>query len=471
MKKFDVRLTKSFNNALLHVEGSKLEKTKLKKYLTVYNKGVGYQVKKAREQLEWIEPNHKAHPENPYFAQKYHDLKKNISELQDSIYEEYYTETDGGDLYIPAGFHYLGDCDYHLSDIKPIFPDHLRDYQREAVTAMLKYKRAVGVLATGLGKSLIILSICKSFLATNKRIIIIVPTVYLVDQVYDLLIKHHDSVTKAGGGNKPKLGSDILVSSMQSALQYVDSYDVILSDETHYSPTNTMEELFIAAEKAEYVYGLTATPFRLDGLQIAIHAYCGPIVYERDVKWGIENGWLMEPQIFMIKMHHKHPKVGSKSLAPSAYKNLCGSEYYISEASKQINKALAAGRRCIIITKTLAVAKAIQKRVSGSAVADAKYNKPLDDFRNNQIDALIATVKKVSEGVDIPNCDALFILTQHSSVTTTYQSLGRVLRISSGKKAPIVVDIAVTGFDQFNNAIDKRMDIYTYITKKVTLLG
>lgn len=475
MKKFNIRLTSSFHNALLQVEGSTIEKTALKKHLTVYNKGVGWQLKKAKEKMEYLEPNHLAHPDSEYFATQYYETKKLIEELKDSVYEEYYTETDDGDLFIPAGLHYLGDCDVHLSKVSPVFPDlgggrDWRPYQVECITEMLRYKRSIGVLATGLGKSLIILGVCASFVPRKKRVCVIVPNIYLVGQVYDLLTQHFKSVTRAGDGHTPKLGADILITTMQSALQYVGSYDVIITDESHHSPSSTLQEIFLAAEKAEYVYGLTATPFRSDGLDLGIYAYCGPIVYERDVKWGIQHGWLMDPMIFVHTAKIEHPKVNSKSLATSAYKHLCGHPQYVQNVAHQVNKALVAGRKCLVITKTLAVAKALRKHIPGSQVADAKFKKPLNDFREGKIEILIATVQLVSEGIDIPLIDALFVATQHSSITTTYQSLGRALRLSSDKKRPIIMDFAVAGYEQFETAKTKRLDIYNYISKEVKLL-
>jgi superfamily II DNA or RNA helicase len=99
-------------------------------------------------------------------------------------------------------------------------------------------------------------------------------------------------------------------------------------------------------------------------------------------------------------------------------------------------------------------------------VANANYKKPLNDFKEKKTQLLIATDKLVSEGIDIPSVDTLFLVTQHGSNVITFQAIGRILRKGSEKK-PMVIDIEVKGFDQYERSANKRLAIYQEIADNV----
>jgi superfamily II DNA or RNA helicase len=479
MHKFNLTAIESPLPSMIQISGEESEKEKLKKKLTVYNSSVGYQLKGVKKQLEYWKTR-KKHAQSldlPY-DQSYSKVEfftEELARLNDLLHTEYWTETDGK-LYIPAGLYYMiehYDPVMVRGDIEPVIPEWARDYQAEAVPAVLKNKRGIIVMATGLGKSFVILCLAMSAVKKLKRVMVVVPTDYLVEQIYGTLSKHMDSVTAAGGNRKTALGKNVLVTTMQSALKFADQYDVIITDECHHLPSETLQTMFLHAEKCEYSYAVTATPFRTDGLDIGIHAFCGPIVYKKDVRWGIANGWLCEPSFHILKIPVRSGKITEDSLATSAYKHLVGSPSFIQNVATQLLKAHAAGRKTIVITKTLEVANKIKKACANTVkfnVADAKFKKPLEEFKDGKSNILVATYRLVSEGVDIPDCDCLFIVTQHSSPITTYQSVGRALRLSPGKKRPLIVDIVATGgYEQFDRAIAKRLSEYECITNDITI--
>jgi len=59
-----------------------------------------------------------------------------------------------------------------------------RDYQIEAVYDALKYNRKLLISPTASGKSLMIYSIVRYFVETDKKILLVVPTTSLVEQMY-----------------------------------------------------------------------------------------------------------------------------------------------------------------------------------------------------------------------------------------------------------------------------------------------
>lgn len=480
MKKYKVKASKGLIPSLIKINGPESEKKQLIKHLTIVNKSVSYQLLKAKERLKFWQQRQSASQSigkwdnlsDAKVMQTYEEVKK----LEEDLKTEYWTEHDG-DLYIPAGLYYLCekvDSELVQGDVEPKILEWMRDYQKEAVKEALAKKRAIVVLPTGAGKSVLILGLVRSLVAAKKRVMVIVPTDYLVGQIFDTLSQDIESITAAGGGRKTKLGCDVLVTTMQSALKFADQYHAIITDESHHLPAQTLQNVFLHAEQCEYSYAVTATPFRSDGLELGIHAFCGPIVYRKDVRWAIEKGWLAEPSIYITKIPVKNGKITDSSLVTSAYKHLVGSPIFIQTVAEQLIKAYASGRKIIVITKTLEVAKKLRKACQKEApfdVADANFKKPLHDFQKGETNLLVATTALVSEGLDIPDADCLFILTQHSSPITTYQSVGRVLRRSPNKKTPLVIDfVAFGGFKQFDSAMKKRLDEYQCVTANITIL-
>lgn len=466
---------------LLKITGDLNEIKKLKDKLTITNKSVSYQIKASIDRMGFWKSRESGEIDasgaaSPYTLDKISSLSNEIKELKERLEEKYYIET-GGDLFIPSGLWYLvgsvhGDChlDTEINNVHIL--GYAREYQRELITEMLKYKRATGVLATGLGKGVCITSLAISAAKSGKRTCVVVPTEYLVGQLSEEIKEHHESVTAAGGKRHAALGKDILVTTAQSAIKYIDNYDVVIIDEAHRESAKTWQDLLTASDKVTHVWNLTATPFRADGLDLGIHALGGPVVYERGVRWGIQNGWLVEPRVFCVAVQ-TGKRLKASTLQTSAYKQLMNNKNVFEYLRTQLCAATNKGRRSMVLFKTLSVAKNFKKYCKGVLdfdVADAMYKKPLNDFRDGKVQVLVATDKLVSEGINIPNCDCLFLLTQHSSDVITYQSAGRVLRTAKNKTEAIIVDISVIGYESFERSAIKRRGVFTQMTNNIKLV-
>ena len=475
------------NRLTLFIDGLHPVLQKLRDYLTIRNDSVGYKIKKAKDSIGfWETRKHQEESlglDTEYSSRKLDAAREEIAALYEEYEQVFYEDTEDG-LVIPAGFWFVCDFmegDIHLNkEVKPCHIDGSRDYQVDAVNEALKHKRATVVLATGLGKSRVILNLTLSMVKVDKRVFIVVPTEYLVGQVYDTIKPHWDSITAVGGKRKhPKLGTDVFVCTAQSALKHVSSYDVVIIDESHHSSASTWLNIFMTAEKAEYCYNLTATPFRADGMDLAIHAFGGPTVYEKNVRWGIENGWLSPCKIYLATVQpmdkNGSPMMfGDSTMATSAYKKMITNKEVMSYLETQVKRMLDAGKRVIVIFKTVQPGLVFRKHCKGKIdfnVADSKFKKPLDDFRNGESNLLVSNSSLIAEGIDLPSADVLFLLTQHGAPAMTYQAIGRVLRKSPGKEHAIIVDVMTPGYKQFENAREKRLKVFQKITDDVVVIG
>jgi len=97
-------------------------------------------------------------------------------------------------------------------------------------------------------------------------------------------------------GKKKKLTGKLDIAMLQSfknmedLSEFAQSYSQIIVDECHHIPATTFEDL-MKQLPARYVLGLTATPYRKDGLEKILFQQCGPIRHEfkESAEFGLKN--------------------------------------------------------------------------------------------------------------------------------------------------------------------------------------
>ena len=99
-------------------------------------------------------------------------------------------------------------------------PFKARDYQYKAIHDAIKYHRRLLLSPTGSGKSLIIYSLVRWHIQHNRRVLIIVPTTSLVEQMYkdfeDYGWKASAYCQKIYGGKEKYQQADVTISTWQS---------------------------------------------------------------------------------------------------------------------------------------------------------------------------------------------------------------------------------------------------------------
>jgi len=152
----------------------------------------------------------------------------------------------------------------------------IRDYQFNAVCEALTEKRCLLISPTASGKSLIIYCILRwiqASLEENERILVIVPTTALVEQMYSDFADYaaKDDSWDAGenchriysGKEKVNILQGVFISTWQSIYKlpktWFRQFKLIFGDEAHGFTANSMEKAMEKAELAEYRIGTTGT--------------------------------------------------------------------------------------------------------------------------------------------------------------------------------------------------------------------
>jgi superfamily II DNA or RNA helicase len=480
----------SASNGFLTLAGSKKGLAKIRSMLHLHNKGMKWKIQNAESVVAYysrMNLDFLSEEKRNSILLKVSTAQKTIKESYEQMDQKFYDDVEfDGDpaVEVSVGYWWLAENGKELvknSTIPPVHLKGLRDYQKETIDTLLETTHSSCMLATGLGKSMIIASICVSAVTVGKRVCVVVPTTYLVGQIYKTIRNYVENTKPYGGIYKQlPLGADVLVVTAASAAKFISDYHVVLVDEFHHSTSNTWVNLLASADRATHMYGLTATPFRSDGMDLALHAFLGPVVYKKDTKWGIENKWLKSLSVYMVSVK---PTKGDRNIfIPDSYnmqKAYAALVVNAPECFKKIleivSKSLNSGRKILVLFKTIRAGVLFRDYCKGSVsfnVASEKNRKPIQDFIEGKTSILVSNDRLLSEGVDIPALDMLILVTQNSSNTITAQAVGRILRPVSGfTKDAVVFDVAVEGYTQFTRNQRVRAKAYQEITNNVKVVS
>jgi hypothetical protein len=221
-------------------------------------------------------------------------------------------------------------------------------------------------------------------------------------------------------------------------------------------------EQVLKAVRAKYVYGLTATPIRKDGLQPIIFMQCGPIRYRFDAKAQIGDQSFRRLLISRFTSYRclltEHPTHAAlqQDIAEDNARN--------AQIIADVKSAILSGRTPIIITtlrshvtKLAALLSSDIKNVVELVGSNTPKEKQLAMARLNAIPAdeqmvIIATGKYVGEGFDYPRLDALFLTMPISWKGTVAQYAGRLHRSSVGK-----TDVQIYDYVDIHNQTCEKM--------------
>jgi hypothetical protein len=157
--------------------------------------------------------------------------------------------------------------------------------QERAFEALAGEDLGVFVAPPGAGKTVLA---CAMISHHDVSTLVIVDRKPLIDQWRDRLSTHLGLPTKEigqlGGGRDRQIGK-VDLAMVQSLARREDleeltaEYGFVVVDECHHVPAVTFERC-VRQIPARRWLGLTATPYRRDGLQGMIAMYCGPIRYD-----------------------------------------------------------------------------------------------------------------------------------------------------------------------------------------------
>jgi superfamily II DNA or RNA helicase len=350
------------------------------------------------------------------------------------------------------------------------------EHQREAVAAWkAKGNRGVVVLPTGSGKSYVAEM---AIMAAQRSALVVVPTLDLMNQWYDVLVTAFGAKVGLLGGGYHEI-EDLTVSTYDSAHIHMerlgDRWGLVIFDECHHLPSPTY---LTAAEMsiAPFRLGLTATLERSDGGEKLLDDRVGPLVYARGIKdlagqyladYDVEtvlvdltpeeaesyteNRALYKDVIYNSGINMAAPDGWGRFLMMSSRSPEGRRAFLAYREQKQVSLASRgklmvleglfrqhAGDRTIVFTNDNDTVYTISRTFLIPAIThqtDVKERREVLERFNAGSYPAIVTSRVLNEGVNIPEARVAIILSGTSSVREHVQRLGRVLRRAENKRA------------------------------------
>ena len=332
-----------------------------------------------------------------------------------------------------------------------------RNYQVDAVYDALKYNRKLLVSPTASGKSLMIYAVVRYFVETKKKVLLVVPTTSLVEQMFkdfeDYGWNADDYCHRIYSGKEKTNEFPVTITTWQSIYKlkrpFFKDFDVAIGDEAHLFKSKSLVSIMTKMDSAKYRYGFTGT---LDGSQThkwVLEGLFGPSYKVTQTKELIDKGHLSKLQIRVLLMKHNAQKFDT-------YEDEL--QYIIGHAKRNNfikNLALDLKGNSLILFSRVAthgeiLYESINSSVKGSRKVfyvhggvEAEERERIREITENENNAIIvASYGTFSTGINIKRLHNVIFASPSKSRVRNLQSIGRVLRKGDGKLKAVLYDIA-----------------------------
>lgn len=334
----------------------------------------------------------------------------------------------------------------------------LRPYQTACIDK-LRASYATGhhaplfALPTGAGKTVVFSHIVQGASRKQRRALVAVHRRELIRQAsakLDWAGAPH-GIIAAGFPSDADLPVQVgSIQTLARRLATLPPFDLIILDEAHHARAETWQALIEAQPQAKLL-GVTATPARLDGKGLGVHAggcfddlVLGPTTAEL-----IDGAYLCQVRCFAPAQ-----RLDLRSV------RVVGGDYVREDLADVVNTASICGdaveqyrRRadhapalafCTTIAHAESVAQAFREAGYRAARVDGTMSKPerdslIDGLGNGTIEVLTSCAL-IDEGLDVPAVGAVILLRPTKSLVLHRQQIGRGMRPAEGKGALIVND-------------------------------
>lgn len=356
-----------------------------------------------------------------------------------------------------------------------------RDYQLEGSLKAIKYKRGVLEHATSAGKSLTLALIVMYLLLSKKckKILILVPTVNLVEQMNSDFKSYGISEEKIGLFYEKEKNVDrlITISTWQSIHIHKDilkEFDAIFCDEAHMQKADIIRSVCLNAINCEYRIGTTGTLSNLPKVQkYLIEGVLGPIIHNVPPGFLIENGYASDVNIKSIFL--KYPESIIKNLKGLPYHDeVKWIEQYLPRNKiiyKLCEKHINLDHNVLILVDHLEHGETILNYLQPlktkncelflvTGATDGKIRENVRQYVNkNKRCIIIGTYGVFSTGVSINRLHSLIFAIAGKSMVRVMQSIGRGMRLHKEKTKVLVYDIC-DSFKYSQKHLEERIIIY-----------
>ena len=354
---------------------------------------------------------------------------------------------------VNEGISYEGVKDY----MKSICSHSPRDYQIEGVYDALRHNRKLLISPTASGKSLMIYALVRYYTDKQQKILLVVPTTSLVEQIYgDFQDYGWDAESychRIYSGKEKTNEYPVTITTWQSVYKlersFFEDYNVVIGDEAHLFKSKSLISIMTKLHHAKYRFGFTGT---LDGTQThkwVLEGLFGPSYKVTKTDELMRQGYLSQLDIQCLVLKHSSQRF-------ETYQEEI--EYLIThEQRNNFIKNLTLdlkGNTLVLFSRVEAHGQVLYDLINNNKQIDRKVFfihggvnaekrelvREITEKEKNAI--IVASYGTFSTGINIKNLQNIIFASPSKSRIRNLQSIGRVLRKGANKVKAILYDIA-----------------------------
>ena len=332
----------------------------------------------------------------------------------------------------------------------------LRDYQRNAVVHAIRNNRSLLLSPTASGKSLVIYLLSRWY--ESSRVLILVPTTSLVEQMYTDFLDYgylESKMQKIYQGYTKDISSEVTISTWQSLYKmprkFFEQFGCILGDEVHLFKAKSLTNIMNKMHQTQYRHGFTGT---LDGTQthrLVLEGLFGSVNRVTSTKELMEKKTLAKLKIKCIVL--QYPDSDKKFMKDQSYQD----EVDLLVRDERRNKFIV-NLTNYLKGNTLVLFQFVEKHgavlydmmkdldrkvfyVHGGTDTETRENiREITEKEKNAI--IVASYGTFSTGINIRNLHNVVFSSPSKSRIRVLQSIGRGLRTTNDKTGATLLDIA-----------------------------
>ena len=332
----------------------------------------------------------------------------------------------------------------------------IRDYQMAAFNHAVRNNRSLLLSPTASGKSLIIYLLTSWY--ESDKVLILVPTTSLVEQMYSDFIDYGYDETKMQKiyqGYTKDISSEVTISTWQSLYKmprkFFEQFGCILGDEVHLFKAKSLTNIMNKMHMTKYRHGFTGT---LDGTQthrLILEGLFGSVNKVTSTKELMEKKTLAKLKIKCIVL--QYPDADCKFMKDQNYQD----EVDLIVRDERRNKFILnltthlKGNTLVLfqfVEKHGAVLYDMMKDLNRKVFyvhggTDTQTREEIREITENEKNAIIvASYGTFSTGINIRNLHNVVFSSPSKSRIRVLQSIGRGLRTTNDKTGATLIDIA-----------------------------
>lgn len=342
-------------------------------------------------------------------------------------------------------------------DVKITFAGQLRAIQATAVKQVMAKDHGMLWAGTGAGKTIMALYI----MAERKQpALIVVHTKELLKQWIERIqnfLGIPENEIGVIGDNKARTGKRVTIAIINTLKNNIDAVKKtighLIVDECHRLPAIQYRKT-VSEFDCKYLLGLSATPWRNDGLTKVIFWYMGGVVAKIEKTELLKKGSLCEAEVKFIPTNLK-PTVNVQLQYAVALSEIAASlERNRLICNKIVEKTKSNGRGVTLVLSDrkdhcheicrilITMHKQLQLfPVVMTGETNLKHRTLIvQKLRKGDFNVLIATGQLIGEGFDLPEISTVFLTTPLNFDGRLIQYIGRALRPAKDKDKAIIYD-------------------------------